>query len=234
MNTIPFTETESAVAIERQYDLENLKNKGIDLNQIKTEITVENSDGSVKSVLQPFKVFKPTPGNGFGKGQTDFLVDYIIKTHHEFAKKSGAVIYNLAQKVTYRHCDNHPELLTLNKIIFLFLHDLLNQMKEEEQFIFPRLRQRANAIKYIEINDTCISQSLDGKIKVLQNEHAKSLTYLKALRQVTNNFSTPSDACYSYKALFEKMKELENDLNIHFHLEDDILFPNALLLTECD
>ncbi|HWH62669.1 MAG TPA: hemerythrin domain-containing protein [Ginsengibacter sp.] len=234
MNTIPFTETESAVANERHYDLEILKNKGIDLNQIKTEITGENSNESVKSVLQPFKVFKPTSGNGFGKGQTDFLIDYIIKTHHEFAKKSAAVIYNLAQKVTYRHCDNHPELLTLNKIIFLFLHDLLNQMKEEEQFIFPRLRQKANAIKYTIINDTCISQSLEGEIKVLQNEHAKSLMYLKTLRQVTNNFGTPSDACNSYKTLFEKIKELEDDLNIHFHLEDDFLFSNALLLTEYD
>ncbi|MDE3184872.1 MAG: hemerythrin domain-containing protein, partial [Bacteroidota bacterium] len=81
---------------------------------------------------------------------------------------------------------------------------------------------------------TCISQSLEGKIKVLQNGHAKSFTYLKALRQVTDNFGIPSDACNSYKALFEKMKELEDDLNIHFHLEDDILFPNALLLTKCD
>jgi regulator of cell morphogenesis and NO signaling len=234
MDTIPLVKTESAVANERRHDLEILKNKGSDLNQIKTEITAENSDGTVNSLLQPFKVFKPTSGNGFGKGQTDFLVDYIIKTHHEFAKKNAAVIYNLAQKVTYRHCDNHPELLTLNKIIFFFLHDLLNHMKEEEQFTFPRLRQKANAIEYTVINDTCISQSLERKIKVLRNEHAKSFTYLKALRQLTNNFGIPSDACNSYKVLFEKIKDLEDDLYIHFHLEDDILFPNALLLTEYD
>ena len=234
MDTIPFVKTESAVANERRYDREILKDKRIDLSQINTGINGKGSIESVKSVLQPFKVFKPTSGNGFGKGQTDFLVDYIVKTHHELAKKNAAVIYNLAQKVTYRHSDNHPELLTLNKIIFLFLHDLLNHMKEEEQFIFPRLRQRANAIRYTEINDTCISQSLEGKIKVLQNEHAKAFTYLKALRQVTDNFGIPSDACNSYKALFEKIKELEDDLLIHFHLEDDILFSNALLLTGCD
>jgi len=234
MDTIPFVKTESAVANERHYDLEILKDKGIDLNQIKTEINGKGSIESVKSVLQPFNVFKPTSENGFGKGQTDFLVDYIIRTHHEFAKKNAASIYNLAQKVTYRHCDNHPELLTLNKIVFLFLHDLLNQMKEEEKFIFPRLRQNEKAIKYTEINDTGISQSLEGKIKVLRNEHAKSFTYLKALRQLTNNFGIPSDACNSYKVLFEKIKELEDDLYIHFHLEDDILFSNTLLLTEYD
>ena len=234
MNTIPFTETESAVANERHYGPEILKDKGIDLNQIKPEITVENSNVSVKNVLQPFKIFKPISRDDFGEWETDFFVDYMIKTHHDFAKKNAVIIYTLAQKVAYQHSYTHPELLTLNKIIFLFLHDLLNQMKEEEQFIFPRIRQKVNAIKYSEINDTCISQSLEGKIKVMQNEHAKSFTYLKALRQVTHNFGIPSDSCNSYKTLFEKIKELEDDLNIHFHLEDDFLFSNALLLTEYD
>jgi len=241
MNTISFTETESAVANKRHHELGSLKDKDIDLNQIKTEITGEDGNEfyvnteSAKSVLQPFKVFNPISKDDFSKWKTDFLVDYIIKTHHDFAKKNAVIIYTLAQKVAYRHSNSHPELLTLNKIIFLFLHDLLNQMKEEEQFLFPRIRQTVNDIKYAEeINDKSILQSLKEKIKLLQNEHAKVFTYLTALRQATNNFGIPSDACNSYKALFEKMKELEDDLNIHFHLEDDILFPNALLLTKCD
>ena len=204
---------------------------------MKTEITGDGhefyvSTEHVKSLLQPFKAFKPISRNDFGKWETDFLVDYIIKTHHDFAKKNAVIIYTLAQKVAYRHSDNHPELLTLNKIIFLFLHDLLNQMSNEERPLFPCIRQTAKDKRNSKINS--ISQSLKEKIKLLQNEHAKSFTYLKALRQVTNNFGIPSDACNSYKALFEKMKELEDDLNMHFHLEDDILFPNALLLTECD
>ena len=173
------------------------------------------------------KYLNQSPGNGLGKWETDFLIDYIIKTHHDFAKKNAVIIYNLAQKVAYRHSDNHPELLTLNKIIFLFLHDLLNQMSKEEQSIFPYIRQTAKDKIYAEKYNS-IPQSLKGKIKLLHNEHAKAFTYLKVLRQVTNNFRIPSDACNSYNALFEKIKELEDDLNMHFHLEDDILFPNAI------
>lgn len=235
MNTIPFTEAESTVANEIHDILGILKDKDINLNRIKTEITGENTNKfiacaeSEKSVLQPFKVLKPTSWNGLGKGPTKFLIDYIITTHHRFVKKNAVVIYDLARKVTYRHCGNHPELLTLNKILFLFLHDLLNHIKEEEQFIFPRLRQKESAIIDSELDDTWLSQSLEGKINELQYEHAKSLAYLKALRQLTYNFGIPSDACHSYKALFEKIKEFEEDLLIHFHLEDDILFSNELL-----
>lgn len=234
MNTILFAETESAVANKRRHDLGSLKDKNNDVNQIKTEVTGEDgnkcyvSTKDAKSVLQPLKVFKPISRNDFDKWETDFLVDYIIKTHHNFAKKNAVTIYTLAQKVAYQHSNNHPELLTLNRIIFLFLHDLLNQMSNEEQSLFPYIRQTTNDKKYAKINDNNISKLLKEKIKSLQNEHKKSLIYLKVIRQVTNNFRIPSDACNSYSTLFEKIKELEDDLSIHFHLEDDILFPNAI------
>ena len=116
----------------------------------------------------------------------------------------------------------------------MFLHDLLNQMLKEERSIFPYIRQKEKNRKYAKINDNNSSQSLKEKIKLLQNEHGKAFTYLKVLRQLTNNFRIPSDACNSYKALFEKIKELEDDLNLHFHLEDDILFPNAIAAYKYD
>ncbi len=232
MNTLSFVVAGSDITNDRHDHLEILKSTNIDLHEIAAGADAEDNTDfyvntePVKSVLQPFKVFKPLLRKDFGKWETNFLVDYIIKTHHEFAKKNAVAIFTLAQKVAYQHSDNHPELLTLNKIIFLLLHDLLNQMSKEEQSLFPYIRQIAKDKRHSKINS--IPQSLKGEIKLLQNEHAKAVTYLKVLRQVTNNFRIPSDACNSYNTLFEKLKELEDDLNIHFHLEDDILFPKAI------
>ena len=210
MDTIPLAETETVVANEKHHHLKILKNRDLDFNDMKSE------------------------SNDFDKWETDFLVDYIIKTHHDFAKKNAVIIYTLAQKVAYRHSENHPELRTLSEIIFLFLHDLLNQMLKEEQYIFPYIRQKEKDRKYAKINDNNISQSLKEKIKLLQNAHEKASKYLKVLRQVTNNFRIPYDACNSYNALFGKIKELEDDLNMHFHLENDILFPNAIAAYKYD
>jgi regulator of cell morphogenesis and NO signaling len=232
MNTIPFVETESTLANENHHNPEILKNKDIDFDEMQTKITREDNNEfyidteHVKSVLQPFKIFKPISRNCFDKWETDFLINYIIKTHHAYAKTNAVIIYNLAQKVAYRHSDNHPELLTLNKIIFLFLHDLLNEMSKEEQSLFPDIRQTTKDKTYSKTNS--VSQSLKEKIKLLHNEHVKAFTYLKVLRQLTNNYKIPPDACNSYTTLFLKMKELEDDLSMHFHLEDDILFPNAI------
>ena len=229
---IPFNRTECFVPNGRHYDPESLKNKGIYFNQIKTEVTMDNINGSEKTAPQLFKINKPISKDSSGNMETDSLIDYIIKTHHDFAKKKSAIIYILAQKVFYRYSNTHPELLTINNIIFLFLHDLLNQMKVEEQFLFPYIRQAAINIKYAEKNDNYILQSLMWKRKLLQNNHEKAFTYLIALRQATNNFKIPPDCSNSYNALIEKLKELEDDLILHFHLEDDLLFPNGGLIKE--
>ena len=193
---------------------------------------MDNINGSERAVPQPFKIYKPISKDDLGDMETGFLIDYIIKTHHDFAKKKSVIIYTLAQKVFYRYSNTHPELLTINNIIFLFLHDLLNQMKEEEQFLFPYISQAAIDLKYGEKNDDNILQSLMWKRKLLQNNHEKAFTYLNALRQVTNNFDIPSDCSNSYKALIETIKELEDDLSLHFYREDDFLFPNGLLIKE--
>ncbi|HET7117124.1 MAG TPA: hypothetical protein VFI29_11565 [Hanamia sp.] len=107
-------------------------------------------------------------------------------------------------------------------------------MKYQEQFLFPRIRQEVNDIKCAGRNDNNILQSLKRKRKLLQNNHEKVFTYLTSLRRVTNNFDIAFDDCSAYNALFEKIKEFEDDLIIHFNLEDDFLFPNGLQLIKCD
>jgi regulator of cell morphogenesis and NO signaling len=48
------------------------------------------------------------------------------------------------------------------------------------------------------------------------------------IRKISNNYQLPEDACASYSFLFKTLDEFENDLHIHVHLENNILFPKAL------
>lgn len=95
---------------------------------------------------------------------------------------------------------------------------------KEEQNLFPVIRQAANDSKLTNTNDYTGLQTLKEKIQLQQTEHKKSLEYLNVLRQLTNNYRIPANCSNSYKSLLEKMKEFEDDLNMHFHLEDNILF----------
>ncbi len=50
------------------------------------------------------------------------------------------------------------------------------------------------------------------------------------IRAVTLNYALPDDACGSYRLLFQMLDEFEQDLHLHVHLENNILFPKAIEL----
>jgi regulator of cell morphogenesis and NO signaling len=50
------------------------------------------------------------------------------------------------------------------------------------------------------------------------------------MRELTNNYTPPDKACLTHKVTFAKMKELDDDLVRHIHLENNILFPKAIAM----
>ncbi len=228
MNARQFAGTKKHVHQERHYNTETSQKSRVDFNAGEME-SIENNyeiyvtEEGLKKLHQPFNVLKTISCDGFQKWDTDFLIESIVKTHHEFAKDNAVIIYSLAQKVAYRHCESHPELLKLTEVIFLFFHDLLNEMRQEE-FFFAYIRQIAKEKRHRQRPDNTDSKVLTDTLKLLQNDLEKALNYLKVIRQIAGNYKIPSDACHSYRSLLEMLKDFEEYLIVHFHLEKDILF----------
>jgi regulator of cell morphogenesis and NO signaling len=156
------------------------------------------------------------------------IIDYIVNVHHSYARKNSVVIYDLVQEVYYRHAENHPELKNLASTSFLFLHYLLNQMTEEEDVIFPYIRSLGTS----KIPPGYLATRLDllrSSVEAMRKAHHEAGENLKLIRKLTNNYSLPGDACNSYRALLERLRSFEYDLKFHVHMENNILFPRALL-----
>jgi regulator of cell morphogenesis and NO signaling len=64
----------------------------------------------------------------------------------------------------------------------------------------------------------------------MQIEHDAAGGILAEMSKLSNNYTTPADACNSYQFLYKKLKDLDEDLHQHIHLENNILFPKALKL----
>lgn len=64
----------------------------------------------------------------------------------------------------------------------------------------------------------------------MQADHDPAGALLDSIKQLTSNYNAPGDACNSYKFLFKKLEELVDDLRVHIHFENNILFPKALQL----
>ena len=62
----------------------------------------------------------------------------------------------------------------------------------------------------------------------MEMEHELVGKNLAEIRDLSNNYTLPADACASYNLLYNLLNEFEEDLHLHIHLENNILFPKAL------
>lgn len=69
-------------------------------------------------------------------------------------------------------------------------------------------------------------------IRMMMSEHDDDGERLRTMRQVSNNYALPEDACPSFTALYAGLEDLEKDLHRHIHLENNILFPAAVELEQ--
>ena len=93
--------------------------------------------------------------------------------------------------------------------------------------LFPRIKDIENQIqegKKVVIN----SSYLQSPINMMEQEHDHAGSMLAEIRNLTNNYTPPADACTTYQLSFASLQAFELDLHHHVHLENNILFPKAL------
>ena len=65
---------------------------------------------------------------------------------------------------------------------------------------------------------------------MMTQEHDAAGTLTYEIRRLSGNFTTPDDACPTFHAFYDGLREFEQDLHQHIHLENNILFPRAIVL----
>ena len=156
------------------------------------------------------------------------LIGHILDKHHVFTKEEMERLSALLEKVCSVHGQNHPELLRV-KSLFQSLRDDLNpHMFKEEQVLFPYIIRMEAAAKRQQPLTAPPFVTVRNPVRMMMYEHDTAGDLLRELREVTSNYTTPRDACISYKTLYQALEALEQDLHQHIHLENNILFPRAV------
>jgi regulator of cell morphogenesis and NO signaling len=151
------------------------------------------------------------------------LQTFIVDTHHVYTRETLETARLLADKVASRHGAHHPETETVRTLVEQLYNDLFPHMMKEEQVLFPYIAQ-------LETNPggpPPFFGSVERPIRMMMMEHEAAAEILAALRVATNEYALPEDACISFRALYEQLSALEQDLHRHIHLENNVLFPRA-------
>lgn len=192
---------------------------GIDVDDVMdmlTEVTAENSQSSSATEFQSLSLPE--------------LITHILDTHHVFTKSEMERLGALTAKVIAAHGSNHPELLHLGELFKLLCDDLRPHMFKEEHVLFPFILSMTAAKQNNQTGPFAPFGTVNNPIRMMMREHDNAGEILRELRALTSDYEVPADACISYRTLYQALEDLEKDLHQHIHLENNILFPQALEL----
>lgn len=158
------------------------------------------------------------------------LIAHITSVHHRFVRDESPRIEALAHKVAGVHGKNHPELLEVQEIFSALAEELRVHLMKEENILFPYILRMEESVLAGEPAPPAMFGTVMNPVRMMMREHDGAGDALRSLRSITNNYAIPSDACISYRTLYQALQDYEADLHQHIHLENNILFPRAIAM----
>jgi regulator of cell morphogenesis and NO signaling len=167
------------------------------------------------------------PDNGthkYNEWDPGFLCDYLVNTHHQYVLKSLPVLVMYTRKIADVHGDRHPELKQVADIFLQVNNELLQHLRNEEEVLFPAVK------RLLKGSDSMQEAVIEKEIRRMSGEHELAGGAMDRINDITLNYYVPADGCNTYFVTYKLLKEFEDDLHTHVHLENNILYPKALKL----
>ncbi|GGG95327.1 iron-sulfur cluster repair di-iron protein [Polaribacter pacificus] len=168
----------------------------------------------------------------FQKLNIGALSDYVVESHHSYVEKSIPPIKQYLDKLCKVHGDRHPELFEIRELFFGSADELTKHMKKEELILFPFFKKLAKLKKEGGAYEKPHFETVENPIAMMHHEHDVEGERFRKIAELTANYTPPADACTTYKVTFSMLKEFEEDLHKHIHLENNILFKRGILLEQ--
>jgi regulator of cell morphogenesis and NO signaling len=195
---------------------EAARNKGLDVNEV------------MDTLIQEGNAETDAGGPDWSQADLTELADHIVATHHAYLNSELPRLQAIVEKVANVHGGNHPEMQDIREVFGGLKAELESHMAKEEQVLFPMVRELEQATG----RPSFQCGSIANPIRMMELEHDGAGGALESLRQLTNGYSTPADACNTWRAMADGLRQLEEDLHVHIHKENNILFPRALRLEQ--
>ncbi len=164
----------------------------------------------------------------FSSWSVDFLMDYIINVHHKYLHQALPQIKDQLIDFIKEHVEKFPWLKDLEVKFDLLTKQLLIGMQREEEELFPYIRQITHAHNHKEPYAALLIKTLRKPLEDTMFQSQQLVTEIVfSIRTLTSNYNTPSNVCTNHRVIMQLLKELDNDLSHHLHLEQTLLYPKA-------
>lgn len=166
----------------------------------------------------------------WSQGKMGDLIDHIVSTHHAYLRSELPRLDQMGARVVAAHGDRHPEVVACHDVFTSLRAELESHMDKEEEILFPMIERIGQAESVAQVQ----CAGIESQIATLEDEHDSAAQALSKLRALTQGYEPPSDACNTFRAWLDGLREVEADMHLHVHKENNILFPAAILSQAAD
>jgi regulator of cell morphogenesis and NO signaling len=175
--------------------------------------------------IPPSGPSRPDPGPpqlDWGGRTARELVDHVLATHHRRSRDLLALLEPLAEECASRMATGLPQLAKIGEALRLLGQELLAHLEHEEKDLFPLLLAR-------EAEDLTLPPVWDRETSLVQvhKEHDYAGELLDDLRILTADYQVPAGADPLVARLYEGLRELDEDHQLHIEIENRWLFSRA-------
>jgi len=193
--------------------------KGLDCNLVLQEVREAATIITLPSSLR------------FDEWKIDFLVDYLINIHHHYLRESLPYLKEQVNHFVGGHKKKYPQLEDLQREFNLLERVVIPHLDQEEDIIFPYIRQIAHAYESKEPYARLLVRTLRKPVEeMMQHEDHILDRSLNRIRFLTNNYTPPDASCMGHRLTFSLLRELDNDMVQHIYLENKMLFPRTVAM----
>jgi regulator of cell morphogenesis and NO signaling len=166
----------------------------------------------------------------YNSWELEFLINHIVHIHHAYVEESIPLLLQYAERVAKVHGHHYKEVIEIKDLFVEAAQELTTHMKKEEIILFPYIKKLKALQKAEQKPDTPPFKTINNPIQMMEEEHEHAGDIFKKINALSNNYTPPEEACNTFKALYAKLQEFEEDLHLHIHLENNILHPKAIIL----
>jgi len=166
----------------------------------------------------------------FGSWPVGFLVDYIVANHHVYVRAALPVLSAHTRQIAETHGAAHPELVEIARVFAEVSEEMTQHMMKEEHILFPYIRTLATQLAQGCPSSPSPFGTVGNPIRMMELEHERAGDAMRRIRTLSHDYALPDDGCATCSTTFGELREFESDLHQHVHLENNILFPKALML----
>ncbi len=156
----------------------------------------------------------------------ELIIEYLKHTHHMFVKERLPYLASLIHNLPSRE-----EISYDLKLVFpLFVEDFIHHIYEEEDTLFSYVHSLQQFLQG-NGNPSSIYYMMEKQsLQKYAMEHYEHDDEMKGIRKLTSDYHIPSDASLHLKVIYSELRLLEEQLITHAQVENDILFPKALMM----